>query len=83
MDEFGVKYVGERHDHHLHDVLKEYYDITKNWKGDLYAGISLTWGYDKCTCRLTMDSYISNLIIEFGHPDLKKPQKSPYKQTTI
>ena len=41
VNDFGVKYVGERHARHLRDALKEHYDITKNWKGDLYAGINL------------------------------------------
>ena len=58
VDNFGVKYVGERHAHHLRNVLKEHDDITKNWKGYLYTDINLTWDYDKPTCRLTMDNYI-------------------------
>ena len=56
VDNFDVEYVGERHSQNLSNVIKEHYDITENWKGDLYAGINLTWDYVKRTCRLTMDN---------------------------
>ena len=49
----------------------------------MYAGINLTWDYYKHTCHLTMDSYISNLLIKFGHPDPNKPQHSRYNHTPI
>eukprot|EP00804_Cyclotella_cryptica_P026150 CCRYP_013039-RC/>CCRYP_013039-RC protein AED:0.28 eAED:0.28 QI:0/0/0/1/0/0.66/3/0/379 len=45
VDDFGVEYVGLSHAHHLRDVLQTHYDITQNWKGDLYAGINLAWNY--------------------------------------
>jgi hypothetical protein len=41
VDDFGVEYVGEEHAIHLRDTIKEHYDLTKNWKGDLYSGINL------------------------------------------
>ena len=27
VDDFGIEYVGERHTHHLRDVLKQHYEI--------------------------------------------------------
>ena len=59
---FGVEYFGSRHSQQLRGALKEHYNITKNWKGDLYAGINLKWDYTKRTCRLTMDNYIAALF---------------------
>ena len=75
--------MGDRHAHHLHNVPKECNDVTENWKGDMYTGINLIWDYGKGTCRLIMESYISNLLIKLVHPDPKKPQHSLYKCTPI
>ena len=41
IDDFGVEYVGERHSLHLKQDLAEHYELTENWKGDLYSGINL------------------------------------------
>ena len=75
--------MGEQHAHHLHNVLKEHYDITKNWKRDLYAGINLAWDYVNLTCCLIMDNYIINLLLKNFHPDPNKPQHPPHKHTQI
>ena len=87
VDDFGIEYVGERHALHLKSVLEKHYEITLNWKGDLYSGINLEWNYNpvhvKRTVRLTMDDYIANLRVKFNHADPKKPQHSPYKYAPI
>ena len=57
--------------------------MTVNEKGDLYAGITLHWNYDKRTVRLSMDEYIAKLQAKFDHPDPKKPQHSPHRHTPI
>ena len=42
VDDFGVKYVGKEHADHLISCLKqETYNLTEDWAGDLYCGISL------------------------------------------
>ena len=83
VDNFVVEYVGNRHAHHLQDSLKEHYDITKKWEGDLYDGINLKWEYTHRTFRLTMDNYIADLRLKWNHIDPKKHQISPYKHTPI
>ena len=47
VDDFGVKYVGEEHVHHLVGVLahNKQYEITADWKGNKYIGITLDWDY--------------------------------------
>jgi hypothetical protein len=42
---FGVKYVGQEHVDHLITCIKEIYELTKDWSGDLCCGIKLLWGY--------------------------------------
>ena len=83
VDEFGVEYVGDRHAHHLRDALKEHYDITEKWEGDLYAGINIKWDYTHCTCYITMYKYIADLRLKWNHPNPKKRQIPPYKHTPI
>ena len=81
VDDFGIEYVGERHALHLKSVLAKHYDITVNWKGDLYSGINLEWNYNpvhtKRTVHLTMDDYISNLKVKFNHADPNKTSTLP------
>ena len=43
VDDFGVEYVGKQHDIHLRQALAKHYELTENWKGDLYSGINLEW----------------------------------------
>ena len=83
VNNFGVEYLCNCHAHHLRDSLKQHYDITENWKGDLYASINIKWDYTQRTCRLTMYNYIANLRLKWNHPDPKKRQLSPYKNTPI
>ena len=73
VDDFGIEYVGEQHARHLRDTIKEFYDITENWKGDLYAGINLAWNYSARTCRLSMNDYIDAVLTKYNHPRPQTP----------
>ena len=83
VDDFGIAYVGKRHTKHLRSVLQKYYTITEDWNGMKYAGIDLVWDYTKRTCRLTVEGYIYNLLVKYGHVTLSKPQLSPHKHAPI
>eukprot|EP00804_Cyclotella_cryptica_P014538 CCRYP_004830-RA/>CCRYP_004830-RA protein AED:0.09 eAED:0.09 QI:0/0/0/1/1/1/3/0/993 len=82
-NDFGVKYIGEQHAHHLRDVIKKHYELTENWKGKLYAGINLEWNYANCTCQLTMDEYIPTILFKYNHPIPKKRQLSASKAAPV
>eukprot|EP00804_Cyclotella_cryptica_P010308 CCRYP_012223-RA/>CCRYP_012223-RA protein AED:0.11 eAED:0.15 QI:0/0/0/1/0/0.5/2/0/935 len=83
VDDFGVEYGGKQHAIHLRDTIKQHYDLTETWNGDLYAGINLVWNYKKRTCRLTMDAYIATVLLKYNHPIPKKRQLSPSKAAPI
>eukprot|EP00804_Cyclotella_cryptica_P006024 CCRYP_000276-RA/>CCRYP_000276-RA protein AED:0.08 eAED:0.08 QI:0/0/0/0.66/1/1/3/0/1069 len=83
VDDFGVEYVGEHHAHHLRDTIKEFYDLTSNWQGDLYAGINLVWNYSNRTCRLSMKDYIDAVLTKYNHQRPNRPVLSPYKAAPI
>ena len=49
VDDFGIKVEGKNHANHLVSTLKKNYDITVDWKGELFVGTKLKWDYDKRT----------------------------------
>ncbi len=42
VDNFGVKYIGKEHVHHLIKALESDYEIEVEWEGTRYLGITLT-----------------------------------------
>jgi hypothetical protein len=62
VDNFGVKYVGNEHVDHLIWCIKQKYQLTKDWTGDLYCGIKLNWDYDAHTLNISMPGYIKKLL---------------------
>ena len=49
MDDFGVNYVGKEHARHFISVLKEHYEISEDWEGKKYVGLTFDWDYEKKT----------------------------------
>ena len=58
VDNFGVKYKGKEHAQHLAAALKQHYEVTTDWKGELFIGVNLTWDYKNCTVQLSMPNYV-------------------------
>ena len=69
--DFSIEYVGDNHLKHIQTVLTNHYMITEDLDGMFFAGIDLKWNYAtkhaQRTCRLSMDGYIDNLLLKFGH----------------
>jgi hypothetical protein len=78
VDDFGVKYVGEEHVQHLIRCIKETYEVTEDWTGDLYCGITLKWNYDERWLDISMPGYIKKLLLKYKHRMPTKPQHCPY-----
>ena len=78
VDDFGVKFKGKQHAQHLAAALKEHYDVTMDWKGKLYIGISLKWDYTQRTVQLSMPNYIQKALERFKHPKPTRPEHSPH-----
>ena len=81
LDDFGVKYIGKEHVHHLLQVLRQGYKIEEDWEGTHYLGITLDWDYTKCKVHLSMPGYIEKALAQFGHQVPTKPQDQPHKHT--
>ena len=68
MDGFGVKYVGKEHADHLIKTLETHYDnISVDWEGKLYCGITLEWNYEEGFLDISMPGYIDKLRARYKH----------------
>jgi hypothetical protein len=79
VDDFTFKYVGKDNAHHLHNSLLRHYDITTDWGGTVYSGMTLKWDYQKHTCEISMPGYVTNVLNKFQHDAPKHPQHTPSK----
>jgi hypothetical protein len=82
VDDFAVKYVTEADAHHLRNALRRHNEITTDWGGTVYSGITLDWDYNKRTCDISMPSYITNVLNKFQHDTPKTPQHTPSRYIT-
>jgi endonuclease I len=82
VDDGGVKYVGKENAVHLINALKEHYEVTEDWAGKLYCGISLEWDYKNGTVDLPMPGYIENTLHKLQHKKPDRPQHGPYPART-
>jgi hypothetical protein len=54
VDDFGVKYVGREHAEHLMVCIKKKYNISSDWNGTAYCGLTLDWDYKNRTVDLSI-----------------------------
>ena len=78
VDDFGVQYVGKESAKHLIDALKTNYDISEDWTGSLYCGISLHWNYTKRYLDTNMPGYTNKNLNKFGHEKPTRKQHTPF-----
>ena len=81
VDDFGVKYTRKEDVDDLLAVLKNEYEVSEDWKGERYIGLTLDWDYNNQQVHLSMPGYINDALIEFGHPRPKRKQPAPYTYT--
>jgi hypothetical protein len=68
VDDFGVKYVGREHDKHLMACIRKNYNISSDWNGGAYCGLTLDWDYKKRTVDLSTPGYIKTTLHKYQHP---------------
>ena len=79
VDDFGVKYVGKEHANHLVRVLKEKYEISEDWGGKKYIGLTFDCDYRKRQVHVSMTGYVNMAMIRFKHQAPKRRQDQPYQ----
>jgi hypothetical protein len=77
VDDFGIKYVGKQHAQHLLDVLRQLYEVTTDWSGTTYCGLTLNWNYKAGYVDISMPGYVARALKRFQHPVICKPQYAP------
>jgi hypothetical protein len=82
VDYVAVKYVADDDAHHLRNALLRNYEITTDWGGTVYSGITLKWDYEKRTCDISMPGYVNNVLNKFQHDSPKTPQHTKSKYVT-
>ena len=83
VDNFGVKFKGDDHANHLIKTLEKHYDVTIDWKGELFVDIKLAWDYDKITLDTHVPGFTKRALHKYQHPAPKKPQHAPAKAAPI
>ena len=81
MDNFGVKYVGEKHALHLKQTLKENYTFTTEWDGTIYTGIRPDWYYEQRKMHISLPGNTKKSLKQFSHK--RKKKKQPYPRVSI
>jgi hypothetical protein len=77
VDNSNVKYVGKENTEHLRNASLRSYELTTDWGGTVYSGMTLEWDYQKRTCGISMPCYIANVLSKFQHDNTKHPQHTP------
>jgi hypothetical protein len=78
VNDFGVKYVGREHAEHLMTCIKKNYNISSDWNGTAYCGLTLYWDYKNRTVDLYMPGYIKAALHKYQHPTPARPEHAPH-----
>jgi hypothetical protein len=81
VDDFHVKYIKKADLQHLIDSLCSQYNITVDWTGRHYLGLTLDWNYQQHYVDVSMPGYIKQALHEFQHEMPSRPTHSPSKYT--
>jgi hypothetical protein len=82
VDDFAVKYMGKQHADHIRNALLKTYELTTDWSGTVYSGMTLKWDYKHRACDLSKPGYVSNMLSKFQHDAPKHPQHTPSRYVT-
>ena len=78
VDDFGVKYTRKEDAEDLLAILRSEYEVSDDWEGKRYIGLTLDWDYAKRKVHLSMPGFVGEACKEFKHPRPKRKQDSPY-----
>jgi hypothetical protein len=73
VDDIGVKCGGREHAEHLMACIKKNYNISSDWNGRAYYGLTLDWDYTNHTVELSMPGYIKAALHKYQHAAPARP----------
>ena len=62
VDNFGAKYTNKDDANYLVDHLNKEYTTTVDWRGKVYVGLHLNWGYLARTVELSIPGYVESVL---------------------
>jgi hypothetical protein len=78
VDDLRVKYVGSEHAEHLMACIKKNYNISRDWNGRAYCGLTLDWDYKNRTVDLSIPGYIKDALHKYQHAAPAHPEHAPH-----
>jgi hypothetical protein len=78
VDDLGVKYVGREHAEHLMECINKNYNISSDWSGSAYCGLTLDLEYKNRTVDLYMPGYIKAALQKYQHAAPARPENAPH-----
>ena len=76
VGDVGIKYRIKKNAIHLLSLLRKTYNITTDWRGERYIGITLSWNYFKRIVDLSMLEYIEIVLNGVCIPSYNRKQYS-------
>ena len=67
VDDFGIKYYNKEDVDHLLNVLRKHYEISEDWNGMNYCGLTFDWHCDNGYVDISMPRYVYRSLARFNH----------------
>jgi hypothetical protein len=83
VDDFGIQYIDDNDVEHLASALRELYNITMDWTGKKYLGLTINHNHEDATISISMPSYIAKVLDRFAIPREGPTQHSPAKYECV
>ena len=77
VDDFAIKYIDKQHANHLFNTLRAQYEITIDWTGTKFCGLTISWDFTNSTVDISMPGYIHKALHRFQHAAPKRQQHAP------
>jgi hypothetical protein len=58
--------------------IRKNYNISSDWNGTAYCGLTLDWDYENRTVDLSMPRYIKAALYKYQHPAPARPEHAPH-----
>ena len=78
VDDFEVKFISKEHSQYLLDCLTTHYNVSTDWKGEKFIGLTLDWDYGKQEMNMSVPGYIEKALQWFQCPWPAMVQDSPF-----
>ena len=79
VEKFGIKYRNKKDEDHLVSGIQAKHEVTQDWTGGLYCGITLKWYYTVRQMEISISVYVKDTLHKFQHPTPTIPQHSPHQ----